>query len=178
MTLEVDDFGNVLKSVAIGYGRRFADRSPRLTDADRDKQRKILLTFTENKFTNPVREPDSYRTPLPAETRKYELIHLRPEAAQPGITNLFRFAELKAQVARASDGRHDLPYEDIDAAGATEDAPYRRLIEESRSYYRARPARPNTAPRCCRSARATRTSLQACLHARAARPNLPPRRAA
>ncbi len=137
MTLEVDDFGNVLKSVAIGYGRRYADRSPLLTDADRDKQRQILLTFTENKFTNSVEECHSYRTPLPAETRKYELVHLRPEAEQPGITNLFRFAELKAQVARASDGRHDLPFEDVNAAGATEDAPYRRLIEESRSYYRA-----------------------------------------
>ncbi|MFZ0420269.1 MAG: SpvB/TcaC N-terminal domain-containing protein, partial [Candidatus Sulfotelmatobacter sp.] len=137
VTLEVDDFGNVLKSVAIGYGRRFPDPSPRLTDADRDKQRQILLTFTVNKFTNPVREADSYRTPLPAETRKYELIQCTPAAHQPGITNLFRFAELKAQVARASDGRHDLPYEDIDAAGATGDAPYRRLIEESRSYYRA-----------------------------------------
>ena len=137
VTLEVDDYGNVLESVAIGYGRRFADRSPLLTDTDRAKQQQILLTFTENRYTNAVQEADAYRTPLPAESRTYELIHLEPSANIPGITNLFRFEELAAQVARASDGKHDLPYEDVDALGATGDAPYRRLIEESRSYYRA-----------------------------------------
>jgi RHS repeat-associated protein len=136
VALEVDDYGNVLKSVEIGYGRRFADPSPLLTDADRTKQRQILLTFTENRFTNAVQERHAYRTPLSAESRTYELTHLKPSATQPGITNLFRFEELKAQIARASDGRHDLPYEDVDALGATEDVPYRRLIEESRSYYR------------------------------------------
>jgi RHS repeat-associated protein len=137
VTLEVDDYGNVLKSVAIGYGRRFADPSPLLTDADRAKQRQLLLTFTENRYTNAVQERHAYRTPLPAESRSYELIHVKPSATQPAITNLFRFEELKAQIARASDGRHDLPYEDVDALGATEDVPFRRLIEENRSYYRA-----------------------------------------
>ena len=137
LTLEVDEYGNVLKSAAAGYGRRFADPSPLLTDADRAKQRQILLTFTENRFTNAVEERDAYRTPLPAESRTYELIHVQPSARQPGITNLFRFEELKTQLARASDGKHDLPYEDVDALGAVENAPYRRLIDESRSYYRA-----------------------------------------
>ena len=137
VTLEVDDYGNVLQSVAIGYGRRFADPSPLLTDADRAKQNQILLTFTENRFTNAV----EYLTPterlFPPKSRTYQLIHVRPRRNQPGITNLFRFAELDAQIACASDGKHDLPYEDVDAAGAAEDAPYRRLIEESRTYYRA-----------------------------------------
>jgi RHS repeat-associated protein len=137
VTLQVDAYGNVLKSAAIGYGRRFADPSPLLTDADRAKQRQILLTSTENRYTNAVLELHAYRTPLPAESRTYELIHVSPRAKQPGITNLFRFEELKIQIARASDGMHDLPYEDVNAAGATEDVPYRRLIEESRSYYRA-----------------------------------------
>jgi RHS repeat-associated protein len=50
---------------------------------------------------------------------------------------LFRFEELEPKIARASDGRHDISYEDFDALGATDDVPYRRLIEESRNYYRA-----------------------------------------
>jgi RHS repeat-associated protein len=137
VTLEVDDYGNVLKSVAIGYGRRFPDPSRLLTDADRAKQQQLLLTFTENRYTNAVREFHAYRTPLPAESRVYELIHVKPSTGQPGITNLFRFDELKAQIARASAGRHDLPYEDVEALGATERVPYRRLIEENRSYYRS-----------------------------------------
>ena len=137
VTLEVDEYGNVLKSAAIGYGRRFADPGSLLTDADRAKQQHLLLTFTENRYTNAVQEADAYRTPISAESRTYELIHVEPSAKQPGITNLFRFKELAAQVARASDGKHDLPYEDVDALGAIDFVPYRRVIEESRSYYRA-----------------------------------------
>ena len=108
-----------------------------MTDADRANQHRILLTLTENRYTNVVEEADAYRTPLPAEARTYELVHLVPSSKEPGITNLFRFDELATQVARASDGKHDLPYEDVDAVGATGEAPYRRLIEESRSYHRA-----------------------------------------
>ncbi|MEO6918782.1 MAG: SpvB/TcaC N-terminal domain-containing protein, partial [Collimonas sp.] len=46
VTLAVDDYGNVLTSVAIAYGRRFPDPSPLLTQEDRDKQAQILLTLT------------------------------------------------------------------------------------------------------------------------------------
>lgn len=137
LTLEVDDYGNVLKSVSVGYGRRFADRSSLLTGSDREKQSQILLTFSENRFTNPVKELHSYRIPAGAETRNYELIHVIPRSKQSGITNLFRFQELDAEINRASDGFHDLPFEDLNAVGAVEDAPYRRLLSESRTYYRA-----------------------------------------
>ena len=137
LTIEVDEYGNVLQSAAVGYGRRFSIPLPRLTDADRAKQREILLTFTENRFTNAVLEFHAYRTPLPAESRTYQLIHVTPSASQPAITNLFRFEELKSQIARASDGKHDIPYEDVNACGAIEAVPYRRLIQETRNYYRA-----------------------------------------
>ena len=50
IAIEVDDYGNVLESVDIAYGRRFADPSPLLTEADRTKQRQILLMFTENRL--------------------------------------------------------------------------------------------------------------------------------
>jgi RHS repeat-associated protein len=137
LTLEVDDYGNVLKSASVGYGRRFPDRSPLLTDADCHKQSQILLTFTENRFTNAVKEFHSYRIPLAAETQNYELIHVTPQGKQWGITNLFRFKELKAEIARACDGRHDVPFEDVDAVSAVEDVPYRRLLAGIRTYYRA-----------------------------------------
>jgi len=39
MTLAVDDYGNPLQSVAIGYGRRHDDPHPLLTADDRDRQR-------------------------------------------------------------------------------------------------------------------------------------------
>jgi len=131
ITLEVDNYGNVLKSANIGYGRRVSDPSELLTDADRAKQEKLLATLTENSFTNPVQDRDAYRTPMPAESRTYELLKLAPRDRR------FRFAELAKRIKQASDGSHDLPYEDVDAIGATADAPYRRIVQESRAQYRA-----------------------------------------
>ncbi len=137
VNLEVDDYGNVLKSANVGYGRRFADPSLLLSDDDREKQKKILLTLTDNRYTNAVRDADAYRNPLLAEARLYELIHAVPAACEFGVTNLFRFHELAAKVAQASDGRHDLPYEDVNARGAATPASYRRILKESRMLYRS-----------------------------------------
>jgi len=136
VTLEVDDYGNVLKSVAIGYGRRFPDSSPLLTGEDREKQARILLTLAENDYTNVVEQADAYRTPLPAQQRAYELVGMAPNSNLRAITNLFRFRELAEKVARAGDGFHDLPFQDWRATGAIEDAPYRRILSRSRSLYR------------------------------------------
>ncbi len=69
--------------------------------------------------------------------RMYELIDIQPEAHRFGVTNLFRFEELEKKIAAASDGRHDLPYEDINGAGAAGDAPYRRLFQRTRMLYRS-----------------------------------------
>jgi RHS repeat-associated protein len=136
MTLEVDSFGNVLKSAAIGYGRRFDDFDPVLTAEDRRKQKQILVTYSEISYTNPVLLDDVHRTPLMSQTSTYELIQVAPDTNQPLMTNLFRFAELRAKTSGASDGTHDIPYEDIPAVGAKNPDPYRRLIERSRTLYR------------------------------------------
>jgi RHS repeat-associated protein len=137
MTLDVDDYGNVRQSVAIAYGRRFDDTDPVLTAADHKKQKQLFATLTETNFTNAVFTVDAYRTPLPAEVRTYELLKLRPTSAQPDTTNLFRFAEMLSLVAQASDGAHDLPYEDINAGGVTGAGAYRRPIEDLRTRYRS-----------------------------------------
>jgi len=137
VTLEVDDYGNELKSVVIGYGRRFSDPSPLLTDKDRENQARILVTLTESDFTNVVAEADAWRTPLASEKRLFELVRITPDSDLPGITNLFRFRELADKVARAGDGRHDLPFEDWRALGAVDCAPYRRLFKKRRLLYRA-----------------------------------------
>jgi RHS repeat-associated protein len=70
VVLQVDEYGNVLKSVAIGYGRR---QSLLSNSEDRIKQTQTLITYTENRVTNPVLEDDAYRTPLPYEACTYEL---------------------------------------------------------------------------------------------------------
>ena len=136
LTLAVDNFGNVLQTVAIAYGRRHNDPGPLLTEGDRKKQLRLLLTCTENEYTNPIQQDDAYRPPLLCETRVYELINVTPAANMPQVTNLFRFEGVLSQVQAASDGQHDLLYEDIEATGAQTNAPYRRLLEQTRSLYR------------------------------------------
>jgi RHS repeat-associated protein len=136
VTLDVDDYGNVRKSVQVGYGRRFADKSPILTDEDRQKQAQILLTLSECDYTNTIDEADAWRTPLPAESRSYELIQMKPASTQVDVTNFFCFEELQAQVQAASEPHHEIPYEDAAPAGLEPDHPHRRLIERTRMLFR------------------------------------------
>lgn len=137
LTLEVDPYANVLQSVAVGYGRRFADLS--LSAEDRDKQTGPQVTCTENTYTAAVLEDDAYRTPLLCDARTYELLNVTYQPSHsvlPGITNLFRFEEIASQIHSAADGQHDLHYEDVSHAGMTTSDPYRRLIEHVRTLYR------------------------------------------
>lgn len=146
LTLEVDDFGNVLKEAAIGYGRRFDAPKVTLEPEDREKQRLIHITCTENKFTKAlVEDADVYRTPLPAETRTYELRQPEQEKSVNGVTKLFQFDEMLGYVNQAGDGQHDVAYEDIEFSQAKQAAKndadegekyFRRLIEHVRTLYR------------------------------------------
>ncbi|MCW5203865.1 peptidoglycan DD-metalloendopeptidase family protein [Desulfobulbus sp. US4] len=77
LTLEVDEFGNVLKQAAIGYGRRL-DNIPFPIGEDRKKQEQRLITYTENQVTNAVEDANAYRTPLPCEALTFELTGYQP----------------------------------------------------------------------------------------------------
>ncbi|HXC68964.1 MAG TPA: SpvB/TcaC N-terminal domain-containing protein [Pyrinomonadaceae bacterium] len=135
ITLECDEYGNMLKQVAIGYGRSHADAALP-TQADREKQTTTLITYTENRLTkaidDPALFPSDYRTPLPSETRVFELSgyvptgpggrfqssdFVEPDTDEPGRVRL------KFLVERA--------YEDT-ATGAQQ----RRPIELMRTLYR------------------------------------------
>lgn len=121
LTLEVDEFGNVLKSAAVGYGRRQPDVS--LPAGDQASQSQILITYTENGFTNAIDVDDSYRTPLPCEMRTSELTGLSL------TTNQIRFTldELSAKANHAQ----VIPYE-MKPSGSFE----KRLIEHVKTLYR------------------------------------------
>ena len=104
VTLVVDAYGNIVKSVSIAYGRRLPDRSGLLTDNDRARQAALLATVSENRYTNAVDQADNYRAPVLAEARLYELVQL------PDKKRLFRFNEIRQLVTWAGDGLRDLPY--------------------------------------------------------------------
>jgi RHS repeat-associated protein len=135
-TLASDRFGNLLRSATVHYGRRLAAQEPFFTAEDHAAQRQLLVTCTEHDYTRAVDDEDAYRAPLEAESRAYELLQLAPDAATPGTTNLFGFDELRTKVARAGDGAHDLPYEDVRGSGAQPGHPWRRMLEQSRKLYR------------------------------------------
>jgi len=107
----------VLQSIAVGYGRRHDDPDPLLSAEDRNKQKRTLATYTENRYTNPIQQDDAYRTPVLCETHTYELLKVAPAANEPGVTNLSRFEEMQELVQAAGDGSHDVPYEDINVMG-------------------------------------------------------------
>jgi len=137
VTLEVDEYGNALKSVAIGYGRRRPDS--KLSKRDQDKQTQTLITYTENRYTNPVVQIDAYRAPLQSETRTFEVLKVEPPSGPEGITALFSFDKLRELVDTTdfSQGFWDIPYDDVAHTQATGNHPYRRLIEKARTMYRS-----------------------------------------
>lgn len=119
VVLDVDDFGNVRKSVAIGYGRR---HSTLTLEKDREKQTRTLVTYTDNGFTNPILERDAYRAPLLSATRTYELTgHGYSESARPILAQLLKDATRAALLAYQSQPDGSLQ---------------KRLIEHVRTLYR------------------------------------------
>ena len=131
LTLEVDEFGNVLKSIAIGYGRRIGF-SP-LADEDRAKQEQKLITYTENVVTESITDPaaylDDYRTPLPCEARTYELTGFDlPENALRFSFEFFTANNFAALLAIP-----EIAYEEIPVVTLRQ----KRLIEHVQTLYRA-----------------------------------------
>ncbi|WP_221633180.1 SpvB/TcaC N-terminal domain-containing protein [Microcystis aeruginosa] len=121
ITLEVDEFGNGLKSVAIAYPRR----NPAYPE-----QGKTLITYTENQATNKPNEGTWYRIGVPVETRTYELTGY----AKTGTR--FQLSDF-VQPNPANSGAlvhifdSEVNYEDQPTSGRQ-----RRLIEQVRSRYR------------------------------------------
>jgi RHS repeat-associated protein len=132
LTLEVDAYGNSLKTLSIGYGRRQPD--PDLpAQADRDQQTRTLITYTQNSYTNaiddPETKPDTHRAPVLCETLSYELTRFAPVASG---SQRFSFAEwVENDFARLTSAQ-SLSYEEQSNPAV----PQKRLIEHVRTHYR------------------------------------------
>ncbi|MEL7147541.1 MAG: toxin TcdB middle/N-terminal domain-containing protein, partial [Bacteroidota bacterium] len=102
MSLETDQYGNVVKSVAIGYARR-SGQQPR-TDA---KQDKTLVTYSETQLLHEDNNPVFYRLGIPLESRTYELQNLLPPE-----NTYYDKAEIRQQLEYLSVSK-ETPAEDI-----------------------------------------------------------------
>ncbi|MEP6514443.1 MAG: toxin TcdB middle/N-terminal domain-containing protein, partial [Parafilimonas sp.] len=71
LNLEVDDFGNVLQSAAVVYGRKVTDTQ--LPAAIQAEQNNVHVIYTTNDYTNLFDLPDAYRLKALAESKTYEL---------------------------------------------------------------------------------------------------------
>jgi RHS repeat-associated protein len=79
INIATDDFGNILETVSLAYGRKTPD--PLLpTDADRAQQTNRYLTYLVNTYTNLIDHAD-YRLPVLCETQTWELHAPSPLAA-------------------------------------------------------------------------------------------------
>ncbi|MBC7817374.1 MAG: toxin, partial [Planctomycetaceae bacterium] len=124
--LKVDQFGNVERSAAIGYGR--APANVTLTDLDdRTKQITTLATVEEHDFTKAIDLADAWRTPLPCEAHSFELTGPAVRAATGA--NRFTFKTIEDLIG----GAFAIPYEQ--ATGPIKDE--KRLIEHVRTVYRS-----------------------------------------
>jgi RHS repeat-associated protein len=122
LMLDVDDYGNVLRSAAVAYGRPGADAE--LDETDRQEQQRRHLTLTHHRYTNSVESPDAHRTPVGFETRMYEVAGVAPAG------RIFGFGELRKVLGTV---HVELSYEDWEMHPSR---PVRRLVERTRSLFR------------------------------------------
>jgi Insecticide toxin TcdB middle/C-terminal region len=121
ITLEVDEFGNGLKSVAIAYPRR----NPAYLE-----QGKTFITYTENQVANKPNEATWYRIGVPIETRTYELTGYLKNGSRFQMADFVQPDPINPNaLVLIFDG--EVQYEDQPSSGKQ-----RRLIERVRSRYR------------------------------------------
>jgi len=72
INIAIDQFGNILESAAIVYGRITEDSSLP-SNNDRQKQATRHIIYTQNQFTKVIDIEDIYRLALPCETQTFEL---------------------------------------------------------------------------------------------------------
>jgi RHS repeat-associated protein len=115
LTLAVDDYGNVLTSVAIGYARR---------KSALEEQDHVLTTLAENQYTNAILQPDAYRAPITSQASAYELTAPALSGARP-----LSFDAVEVLAGSA----HPIPYDAAATSGRIE----KRLIDRKRLVYRS-----------------------------------------
>jgi RHS repeat-associated protein len=141
MTLEADAYGNVLRSLAIGYQRNGLPGTHEL------EQQATHITLSANRFANRPNETDWYRIGLPVESRMFEIVKLpAPQLDDEDRVMSYSFDSIRTQVANLfpidapePEMSKIWPYEKWDWRTNPVNAPLNmrlRLIEHARTLYR------------------------------------------
>ncbi|MFC0200714.1 SpvB/TcaC N-terminal domain-containing protein [Paracoccus rhizosphaerae] len=120
--LELDEYGNALRSCSVVYGRRTADASLP-AEVTRD-QRRCHITCAEADYTEDIDRAapvEAYRTRVPFETRTYEITGIAPAAG------FFGLDEIRDAVAAAAPIDYEIIADDV--------TPQKRLLSQSRRLF-------------------------------------------
>ncbi|MEU7730182.1 SpvB/TcaC N-terminal domain-containing protein [Streptomyces sp. NPDC040724] len=131
LTLEVDCFGNVLKTASVGYARRVPD--PTLSGPDRQQQTRTWVSYTEHMVTNPVDGTEGYRTPVPCDTRTFELTGY----PATGPDGRYRPSDFVGPDPKSTGRLVHLFDDELTAEQQPTGGRQRRLVEQTRRLFRA-----------------------------------------
>jgi RHS repeat-associated protein len=156
ITLQTDAYGNILRSVSIGYPRRtgYEPPEPGLSAGYQEMlaydQGRLHFIGAERTYTNPIDDlnawPDAYRAPQLAASDTAEITG----AQAPGPSGVYTFEDVDAPDINGQPGvwpavwtgNSDVPYEqipgsDVDGSGSPAAEPTRRFIAQQRTFYRS-----------------------------------------
>ncbi|KAB5542516.1 YD repeat-containing protein [Coniochaeta sp. 2T2.1] len=137
LTLEVDCFGNPLRTLAINYGRRHDELGSILTNEDRERQRRTYALMTETTYTNMIDTVKDYVLPTIAESSTFEVINVKTAVShRRGDSCWVDFQSARDMAKRLSTGQFDIPFEVFDGPYPSKTTPFRRLTKQSRSIFR------------------------------------------
>jgi RHS repeat-associated protein len=120
LNVRMDEYGNVLESASIAYPRFLADNS--LPSETQEAQKKTLIVYTQNRYTNDVIDENTYRLRLPSEAVTFELREI-PKNGQFYTVSDFENILITA---------NEVPYNSLESTpGLIE----KRVIEQVRTVY-------------------------------------------
>ncbi|SFK87077.1 RHS repeat-associated core domain-containing protein [Nitrosomonas aestuarii] len=120
LNVQIDELGKVLEAAAVVYPR--LQVNPDLPLAIQQEQAKTLITYTRNRFTQDIDQPDIYRLRAATETETFELTGLTKNGP------LYALSDFEAILTSNS---NSISYQETATEGITQ----RRLIEHVRTVY-------------------------------------------
>jgi RHS repeat-associated protein len=135
LNLNIDQFGNVLQSVALVYPRVGRHQDSTLPAGAEgliaDVQKESHLSYTENRYTGDFRDDDNYRMRIACEVLTYELTGISPEGEFYFSIDELRGYRLSEVHQKDGTTVTDIPYHRF----PNRTTPEKRIVEHTRMLF-------------------------------------------
>lgn len=128
--LQFDTYGNILKSVAIAYGRR-RSKSPLLGVAQKTQEQTQII-YSERDYTEPINTAVAHINPRVCETREFQLTGFSPARDM----DMFSFSDFAGNNFQILAEAEEIPYEQLPDTDEPP-VPQKRLIKGWCARYRS-----------------------------------------